>query len=79
MMLAVGILKLKTPEAKKDFAYLYNNGHLRMSILTELGRFSRRYGASDEEVIALARFICEKKLKAKKVSDILKMARWRDD
>jgi hypothetical protein len=71
-LLAFRILKLGTPEGIKEFAYLYNNGHMRTSILTELGRFSRRYGTSDEEIIELARFICEKKLKAKQVTVLLK-------
>lgn len=75
MMLTFDFLRLDTPEGQREFAYIFNNGNLRMSVLTELGRYIRRYGMSSNDVAEFARIICKEKVKAKKVKEMLESYR----
>ncbi len=70
MSVAFGILRLHTPEGQTKFDYLFNNGHFRKSILTELGRLVRRYRVTEDQIIKLAQDICEEKCKAKVVREV---------
>ncbi len=70
LSVAFGILGLHTPEGQREFDYLFNNGHFRKSILTELGRLARRYGLGNSQIIELAQAICEEKCKAKVVREL---------
>ncbi|NIM57832.1 MAG: hypothetical protein GTO16_02665 [Candidatus Aminicenantes bacterium] len=71
MRVASYVLRLDTPEGQREFAYIFNNGKFRMSVLTELGRYSRRYRMTSNDVREFARVICREKVKAKKVREML--------
>jgi len=76
MRVASHVLRLDTPEGQREFAYIFNNGKFRMSVLTELGRYIRRYRMTSNDVREFARIICKEKVKAKKVREMLMTYRY---
>jgi hypothetical protein len=76
MMEASRVLGLDTADGAKKFAYIANNGNLRKSVLTHLGRYIRRYRMNRRDAREFARLICKEKVRAKKVKEMLKTYRY---